>query len=112
MQQNLFKEIRNFWNNYRDELSNDINYNNGSNKKVIRSKPFKYKLSITGNSTGFNVEEKITDEQGNETDNPTYNANKIGTKEVEIVVPLKYLINFWRNLNMSFVNYELPLTLT
>ena len=35
------------------------------------------------------------------------------TKEdVEILVPLKYLSNFWRTLDMSLINYELFLTLT
>ena len=33
-------------------------------------------------------------------------------KEVEIVVPLKYLSNFWRTLNMPLINCEINLILT
>ena len=33
-------------------------------------------------------------------------------KNVEIMVPLKYLINFWRNLQMSITNCETNLILT
>ena len=32
--------------------------------------------------------------------------------DVKIVVPLKYLSNFWRSLNMSLINYEIELILT
>ena len=34
------------------------------------------------------------------------------TKNVEIAVPLKHLINFWRTLEMPWINYEINLTLT
>ena len=34
------------------------------------------------------------------------------TKDFEIMVPLKYLSNFWRNLEMPFINYEINLILT
>ena len=33
-------------------------------------------------------------------------------KSHEIVVPLKYLSNFWRNLDMTLINCEVSLTLT
>ena len=33
-------------------------------------------------------------------------------KSLEIVVPLKYLSNFWRNLDMTLINCEVTLTLT
>ena len=33
-------------------------------------------------------------------------------KSLEIVVPLKYLSNFWRNLDMTLINCEVSLTLT
>ena len=32
-----------------------------------------------------------------------------GTKVVEIMVPLKYLSNFWRTLEMPLINYEVNL---
>ena len=35
-----------------------------------------------------------------------------GTKDVEIMVPLKYLSNFWRTLEMSLINCEVNLILT
>ena len=35
-----------------------------------------------------------------------------GTKEVEITVPLKYLTNFWRTLEMPLINCEINLILT
>ena len=34
------------------------------------------------------------------------------TKNVEIMVPLKYLSNFWRNLEISLINCEITLMLT
>ena len=33
-------------------------------------------------------------------------------KKVEIVVPSKYLSNFWRSLDMPLINCEVSLTLT
>ena len=35
-----------------------------------------------------------------------------GTKDVEIMVPLKYLSNFWRTLEMALINCEIKLILT
>ena len=35
-----------------------------------------------------------------------------GIKNVEIMVPLKYLSNFWRTLEMSLINCEINLILT
>ena len=31
-------------------------------------------------------------------DNPEYDANKVGKNETEVVIPLKYLSNFWKSL--------------
>ena len=55
---------------------------------------------------------KITDDAGNQVSNPKYDASKSGKKEVEIFVPLKYLRNFWRTLNMPLINCEVSLILT
>ena len=41
-----------------------------------------------------NVEEKITDDDDNEVDNPKYDANKVGKNKTGVVIPLKYLSNF------------------
>ena len=49
----------------------------------------------------FKFKAKITGETGND-----------GTKDVEIIVPLKYLSNFWRTLEMPLINCEVNLTLT
>ena len=55
-----------------------------------------------GNLTGsFNFKIKITGRTGND-----------GTKDVEIIVPLKYLSNFWRTLEMPLINCEVNLILT
>ena len=35
-----------------------------------------------------------------------------GTKDVEIMVPLKNLSNFWRTLEMTLINCEISLVLT
>ena len=60
----------------------------------------KYKTSILGNT--YNVG---ADEEG-------YDANKVGKNETEIVIPLKHLSNFWRNLNIPLINCEVTLILT
>ena len=49
----------------------------------------------------FNSKAKITGQTG---DN--------GTKNVKIMVPLKYLSNFWRTLEMPLINFEVNLILT
>ena len=71
----------------RDEPSYTLSSDSGS---------FKYKTSVRGNT--YNVDEKITDDDGNEADNPKYDANKVGENEAEVVIPLKHLSNFWRSL--------------
>ena len=55
-----------------------------------------------GNPTdSFNFKAKITSKTRND-----------GTKNVEIMVPLKYLSNFWRTLEMPLINCEVNLILT
>ena len=46
----------------------------------------------------FKFTQQITGETGNG-----------GTKDAEIMVPLKYLSNFWRTLEMSLINCEISL---
>ena len=106
---NYRKTTGSLWNYYRDELSDDTNTNNNPNKSVINSECFKYKTSITEGT--YNVDEKITDAEGNEIDNPAYDANKSGKKEVEIAVPLKYLSKFLRTLDMPLISCEVSLVL-
>ena len=89
---NYSKTSASLWNYYRDELTDDTNDNNSPSKNVTNSKSFKYKTSITGST--YNVSRRITDADGNPVNNPNYDQNKRGTKEVEIAVPLKHLGNF------------------
>ena len=81
------KTTGSFWNYYRDEPSSGAN--NNINYSIKDSKSFDYKTSITGKLEGNNTE-----------------------KEVEIVVPLKHLSNFWRTLDMPLINCEINLILT
>ena len=71
------------WNYYRDEQSNPLFSN---------SESFKYKKSITGNT--YNVNEKTTDADGTEINDPDYDITKVGKNETEFVFPLKHLSNF------------------
>ena len=73
------------WQFKRDEIIGNINLTNNN------SSSFKYKSNLTGN----------TDADG---------AN--GKKEgVKIVVPLKYLSNFWRSLEIPLINCKVELSL-
>ena len=81
---NYSKTSGSLWNYYRDELIDEANDDNGPNKNVINSNSFKYKISITGST--YNVAATAGD----------YDANKEGTKKIEIAVPLKHLSNFWK----------------
>ena len=97
---NYSKTSDSLWNYYRDELTDETNDDNGPNKNVINSKSFKYKTSITGST--YNVAATAGD----------YDANKEGTKKVEIAVPLKHLSNFWKTLDIPLINCELSLSLS
>ena len=78
------------WNYYRDEPNSGVGgHNNNVNYSIKDSKSCDYKTNITGKLEGINK-----------------------TKDVEIVVPLKYLSNFWRTLNMPLINCEINLILT
>ena len=69
--------LRNY---YRNELSDDTNDNIFLNKTVISSEYFKYKTSIARNT--YNVDARITNAEGNQVNNPAYDASKSGKKEV------------------------------
>ena len=94
---NYRKTIGSFYN--RDELSDDADDNNFDNIKVVNSSTFKYKNKITGNT--YNVDAGA---QG-------YDVNKNGMQEVELAIPLKYLGNFWRALNIPLISCEVSLEL-
>ena len=66
-----------------------------------------------------NANDEITEfTVGNTTDSFKFKAKITGqteddgTKDVEIMVPLKYLSNFWRTLEMPLINCEVNLILT
>ena len=61
-------------------------YRDEPNDNLANSKSFKSKIKIT----------KRTLDDSNE-------------KDVEIMVPLKYLSNFWRNLEIPLINCEVSL---
>ena len=60
-------------------------------------------VNFTGGNTSnsFNFKAKITGQTGDD-----------GTKDVEIMIPLKYLSNFWRTLEMPLIDCEVNLILT
>ena len=88
------------WNYYRNEPSDPLSPD---------SESFKYKTSITGNTC--NVSLTIIGDGGNPVSNPDYDAIKVGETKTEVVIPLKYLRNFWRSLEMSLTNCEVELIL-
>ena len=73
---NYRKTRASLWNYYRDELTDDTNDIHFPNKNVIDSKSFKYKTNVRGSTC--NVDAKITNAEGNEINNPAYDANKSG----------------------------------
>ena len=81
------KNIGSLNNYYRDELNDYNNPNNFPNTNVVNSNAFEYKNKITGNT------------------------NNQGTKDVELAIPLKYLGNFWRALNIPLISCEIFLEL-
>ena len=82
-----------FWNYYRDEVNDSANENNDAddfrinNNKTATSKSFQYKTKSIGN---------------------TPNNNKL---DAEIIVPLKYLSNFWRSFDFPLIKFEIELDL-
>ena len=64
-------------------------YRHDPNTNIIESELFKFKINIT----------RKTPSAGN-------------TKDVKIAMPLKYLSNFWRTLEIPLINYEINLILT
>ena len=61
-------------------------YKDEPNGNLANSESFKFKVKITGKTPAVDNE-----------------------KDVEIMVPLKYLSNFWRTLEMPLINSEVNL---
>ena len=107
---NYRKTIGSLYNYYRDELTNDGNDNNFDNRNVVNSKAFKYKNKIIGNT--YDVDARIPNLDGaGQIDNRIYNVIKNGTQKIELAIPLKYLGNFWRALNIPLISCEVLLEL-
>ena len=86
---NYLKISRSIWNYYRDEPNSGTGgTDNNINYSIKGSKSFDYKTSIIG---------KLGDNNR--------------TKNTEIVVPSKYLSNFWRTIDIPLINCEVSLTL-
>ena len=85
---NYRKKTGSLWNYYRDGPESGTEGNINYSVKDLKS--FNYKTSITGKLEGNNVEKD----------------------DFEIVVPLKYLSNFWRTADIPLINCEACLTLT
>ena len=88
---NYEKTSGSLFNYYRDEPS-EITVgagNNAINISIRNSKSFDYKAKIVGTL-----------------------ANNVLEKEVAIAIPLKYLGNFWRSLDIPLINCEITLILS
>ena len=80
------------FNYYRDE-PNNVRIGDGNNAihiSIRNSKSFDYKTKIKG----------------------TLADNKLEKEDVTIAIPLKYLGNFWRSLDILLINCEIALILS
>ena len=84
---NYRKTIGSLYNYYRDALSDDADNNQFNSIKLVNSNTFKYKNKIINNT------------------------NNAGTKDIELAIPLKYLGNFWRALNIPLISCGVSLEL-
>ena len=106
---NYRKTIGSLYNYYRDEFSDDNDNDNFGNIKVVNSEAFKYKNKIIGNT--YNVDSTHVVAAGGREPNPDYRANLSGTSNVILAIPLKYLGNFWRALNIPLISCVVSLKL-
>ena len=89
---NYFMTSGSLWNYYRDEGNDDANEQNNdyriNNEKTTTSKS-EYEKKIIGST-----------------------LNNSSRLDAEVVVPLKYLSNFWRSLDLPLINCEIELDLS
>ena len=71
----------------------DIPARNANDENIV--------FDVNNTTDSFKFKAKITGQTGNN-----------GTKDVEIMVPLKYLSNFWTTLEIPLINCEVNLILT
>ena len=86
---NLIEYSKNHSKNIRYLMKVLQRYKDITTDHLTNSESFKYKTIITGKT-----------------------ANDGNTKEVDFSIPLKHLSTFWRTLDISLINCEVPLTLT
>ena len=82
------------WNCHRSEINDDANENNPANNRInnnktITNKSFEYKTKLIGSTSDDN-----------------------NILDAEVVVPLTYLSNFWRSLDLPLINCEIELDLS
>ena len=89
---NLLEHINNYsdtsgslWNFKRDEIEGDVDLT------IDNASSFKYKANLIGDTVADGANRK--------------------KEKVKIVVPLKYLSNFWRSLEMPLINYKVEFSL-
>ena len=82
-----------YWKIFLQYYRADLALNNGGNL-------VDFPADNNDNSTSFKLKEKITGKTGND-----------GTKDVGIIVPLKYLSKVWRTIEILSTNREISLHL-
>ena len=104
------KTIGSLYNYYRDELNDDADLTDHANNNVVSSEAFKYK--VIDNTYNTNSTNDLPPAGGARSANPNYDSNRSGkTEEIKLAIPLKYLGNFWRALNMPLISCEVSLEL-
>ena len=89
------------------EYSDNYSKTSGSLWQYYRDEPFINNNGVIidvpddPDSASFKSKQKITVQTGND-----------GTKDIQIMVPLKYLITFWRTLEMPLIRCEIDTFLT
>ena len=86
---NYKKTTGSLWNYYTDEPNSSTD-NNNITHSILNLKSFNYKVDFIGSVTN----------------------NNLTKNDVKIVIPLKHLSNFWKNLNIRLINCEVELILT
>ena len=82
------KTTGSLWNYYRDEPNSSTDNNNIAHS-ILSLKSFDYKANFISNVTN----------------------NNLIKNDVKIIIPLKHLSNFWKNLNVPLINCEVELIL-
>ena len=105
---NYRKTTGSSYNYHRDELNDDADLNNHPNNNVVSSSAFKYKSKLLDNTPDVASTPAVGCAR---VANPNYNANESDQVKLNLIVPLKYLGNFWRALNIPLISCEVPLEL-